>query len=147
MVAGYAWAWVTKGKSYEEALSEGMFDIIIDNEKLIRNTTNSSWVISNNAINEVGRIHTIQGYDLNYVGVIIGPDITYNLKSKRIEIVKANYNDSKGKSGIHNDEELMKYIINIYKVLLTRGIKGTYLYVCNQALKEHLSKFITYHRQ
>lgn len=79
VVAGYAWPWHTKpgSKSTQE------HDIEIDNLKLVWNSTAQDWVNSKNAINEVGCIHTVQGYDLNYVGVIIGPEFYYDpLKNK-----------------------------------------------------------------
>ncbi|MBU3669083.1 MAG: DUF2075 domain-containing protein, partial [Candidatus Taylorbacteria bacterium] len=63
VVAGYAWPWKTK-------YADG-YDIDIDGLKLIWNSTMNDWVNSENAINEVGCIHTVQGYDLNYTGVII----------------------------------------------------------------------------
>mgnify|MGYP000949117577 CR=1 FL=1 len=142
LVAGYAWPWSTKGMSYAAIKSRSLYDFTIENESFIWNSTGSSWVISKNAKHEVGSIHTIQGYDLNYVGVIIGPDITYNPFTEKIEIHKENYYDKKGKSGIENDDELKMYILNIYKVLLTRGIMGTYVYVVDSHLRDYFKKYI-----
>jgi len=68
VVAGYAWPWHTKKGTQN-------YDIEINGIKLVWNSTAQDWVNSPNAINEVGCIHTVQGYDLNYVGVIIGPEL------------------------------------------------------------------------
>lgn len=135
MVAGYAWDWKTKQK--KDINYDTDFDIEIDGTKLIWNTTATDWVNSKNSINEVGCIHTIQGYDLNYVGVIIGPELSYDFENKEFIINKDLYKDQKGKSSIKNKEELKRYILNIYKVLLTRGILGTYIYICDKGLKKY----------
>ena len=107
------------------------------------NTTQNDWVHSPNALNEVGCIHTVQGYDLNYAGVIIGPDMKYNQETKDIAIIKENYEDKNGKRTLRNDDELKFYIKNIYKVLLTRGMRVTYIYVVDQSLRRYLSNCFT----
>lgn len=133
VVAGYAWPWHTKPGSR----SNQKHDIEINGLKLIWNSTAQDWVNSPNAINEVGCIHTVQGYDLNYVGVIIGPEFSYDFKSKKFKIDKEKYLDINGRKGINDPNELEKYIINIYKTLLTRGIKGTYIYICDEGLRKY----------
>lgn len=100
------------------------------------------WVNSPNAINEVGCIHTIQGYDLNYAGVIIGPEISYDPVQNKIVVDPKKYRDKNGRIGVEDMAELERYVINIYKTLLTRGIKGTYIYVADPALRELFSKSI-----
>ncbi len=142
MLSGYAWPWKTKGKTYQEITEKGLYDIEVDDERLVWNTSLKAWVLSENAINEVGSIHTIQGYDLNYTGVIIGTDIKYDPELKTIVVDKDSYFDSKGKQSVSDEEELLEYILNIYSVLLTRGIRGTYLYVCDPHLRNYLSKYI-----
>jgi len=134
IVAGYAWPWRTKGKK------DG-YDIEIEGVELVWNSTNIDWVSSENSINEVGCIHTIQGYDLNYVGVIIGPELSYDEGSSTLIIDKEKYKDKNGKKTA-NPAELEGYIINIYKTLLTRGIKGTYVYIVDPKLRAHLKKII-----
>ncbi|MDD4157041.1 MAG: DUF2075 domain-containing protein [Candidatus Cloacimonetes bacterium] len=138
MVAGYAWPWNTKGKSDNES-----FDIEIDGLKLKWNSTNIDFINSPNAINEVGCIHTVQGYDLNYTGLIIGPEVYYDKDSNQIMIDPKKYFDMNGKRSINAPEELKRYIINIYKTLMTRGIRGTYLYVCDEPLREYMKKYVS----
>ena len=132
VVAGYAWPWTTKNNS------EG-YDIEIDGLKLVWNGTTQDWVNSPNAINEVGCIHTVQGYDLNYVAVIIGPELSYDDVNHKLVVDIDKYMDINGKRSITSPEELQRYIINIYKTLLTRGIVGTYLYVVDKKLAEYFS--------
>ena len=117
--------------------------IEIDGNKYKWNSTQSDWILSENAINEIGCIHTVQGYDLNYLAVIIGEDLKYDKDIDEIYVEPDNYYDKMGKVTIADDpEELKKYIINIYTTLMTRGIKGTYVYVCDPALREYMAQYI-----
>lgn len=141
MLAGYAWEWVTKKKKNKE-IDPDLYDIVIQDEKFKWNSTNSGWVNSKNAIHEVGSIHTIQGYDLNYAGIIIGEDLKYDTKIKSFTSDKADYYDRNGKVTITDPKQLLNYIINIYQVLLTRSIKGTFIYVVDDGLRDYLSQFI-----
>lgn len=133
VVSGYAWPWVSKNNPDKH-------DIEINNVKLKWNSVNHNWVYSKNAVNEVGCIHTVQGYDLNYAGVIIGPEISYDLIKKKFIVFPEKYMDMNGKRGVTDIKELERYIINIYKTLLTRGIHGTYVYVVDDGLREYFKK-------
>ncbi|MBQ9074572.1 MAG: DUF2075 domain-containing protein, partial [Mogibacterium sp.] len=134
--AGYAWKW--KSKKDKKA-----YDIIIDGNKYRWNSTLNNWIEKPYSINEIGCIHTVQGYDLNYVGVIIGEDVKYDPVNKRIIADKTNYYDTLGKSGVADDPEALKeYLVNIYRTLMTRGIRGTYVYVCDPELRKYMAKFI-----
>ena len=136
VVSGYAWEWVTKDNDSLD------YDIKIDGLKLKWNSVTQDWVNSKNSVNEVGCIHTIQGYDLNYTGVIIGPEFIYDWDNEEFKVDKKQYKDKTGKMGIENEEELLLYIKNIYKTLMTRGIKGTYIYVADKGLRKYLEQYI-----
>ena len=89
----------------------------------------------------MGCIHSVQGYDLNYAFVIVGNEIGYDVKKDRIIIRPDKYYDQNGKNTA-GYEELKEYIRSIYYVLFTRGIKGTYLYVCDPGLRAYLSRYV-----
>ena len=94
-------------------------------------------------MSKIGCIHTLQGYDLNYAGIIVGNDLKYDPEKQVILADKTNYFDTLGKAGVADDPEALKdYLCNIYLTLLTRGIKGTYIYVCDDALQEYFRQFI-----
>ena len=134
--AGYAWKWISKK-------DKSLCDIEIQGYKYRWNSTYKNWIASDNSINEIGCIHTLQGYDLNYVGVIIGNDLKFNPETKQIYADKDCYFDQQGKSGVASKpEELKEYIKNIYLTLMTRGIKGTYLYICDEALREYFMEYV-----
>lgn len=135
IVAGYAWEWISKNN--KEA-----FDIVIDDVSLRWNSIAIDWVNSANAINEVGCIHTTQGYDLNYTGTIIGPELDYDFEKNSLIVYKERYKDKNGKNSIKNPDELLQFILNIYKTILLRGIKGSFIYVCNPNLRKYLKQYI-----
>lgn len=150
-LAGFGWEWKTNKKGnkiHPKNLTEtnayivsGRYDIDINGEKYIWNVDQNSWIDSPNAVNEIGCVHTIQGFDLNYAGVIIGNELRYNPQTQKLEIDASNYYDANGKAKT-DDESLLQYILNIYTILCTRGIYGTYIYACDPGLQGYLRKFI-----
>ena len=71
----------------------------------------------------------------------MGNEIGYDWNSGQIKVYPQNYYDKNGKRTA-TYEELLEYIKNVYYVLLTRGIRGTYIYVCDNDLREYLQEFI-----
>jgi DUF2075 family protein len=134
MLAGYAWKWISKD-------DKSKFDITINGIERQWNSSQKGWVHTKNAINEVGCIHSIQGYDLNYAFVILGDEIAYDPERKEIIVRPENYYDGNGKKTA-SYEELLDYIKHIYYVLMTRGIKGTYLYICDDELRKYVTTIV-----
>ncbi len=140
LVAGYAWEWKTKN-------DKSAWDIEVNGLQFRWNRTQVDWIASPDSVHEVGSIHTVQGYDLNYAGVIIGEDLRYE-EGRGLFIDRSSYFDVAGKQnnpkrGIaYNDTDLLRFITNIYAVLLTRGVLGTYVFVVDEGLREYLRTFI-----
>ena len=135
MVAGYSWKWISKNDN-------SLYDIELDGLKFQWNLTPNDWINSNNSFEQIGCIHTTQGYDLNYTAIIFGLEIDYDPNTNSIIIDINKYFDKNGKRGIDNIEDLKEYIINIYKTILYRGIKGAFIYACNKNMKEYLKNAI-----
>ena len=139
MIAGYAWKWRSKGDK-----TGSVFDIEFDGVSKRWNCTYDNWVGrgANNAsiAHEVGCIHSIQGYDLSYAYVIIGNDLVLDQDTGLLEANKECYFDTNGKNTA-TQEELTRYIKNIYYVLLTRGIYGTHVYVADPVLRDYFRRF------
>lgn len=134
--AGYAWRWKSKN-------NKQLYDIEIQGHEYRWNTTYKNWIAKKSSIDEIGCIHTLQGYDLNYVGLIIGEDIKMDPKTGKIYADKTCYYDQQGKSGCADNLELLtEYITNIYLTLMTRGIKGTYLFICDDVLRDYFKKYV-----
>lgn len=141
VIAGYAWPWSSRN-------DKTAIDIEIDGIEMQWNQTAVDWINSPTSSKEVGSIHTVQGYDLNYAGVIIGPDLGYDEAAGSLVFNRDSYFDTKGKEnnprlGItYSDEELLEFVKNIYRVLLTRGIRGTYLYVADPLLRGRIHSLL-----
>lgn len=137
MLGGYGYKWRSKTDSHA-------YDIEIGDFRMRWNVSTRDWINSRGSADEVGSIHTVQGYDLNYAGVIIGPEVRWDHENGRIRIDRANYFDGKGKEnspkyGVFvSDDDLRELVINIYVVLLTRGMRGTYVYVHDGEVRERL---------
>lgn len=140
LVAGFSWPWKSKR-------DRSAFDIEIDGVQLRWNSRDTDWIASPGSVEEVGSIHTVQGYDLNYAGVIVGPDLRWDDELGRLVMDRRSYFDRKGQENnralgrTYTDDDLLVFIQNIYSVLLTRGIKGTYVYVSDPPLRERLRRF------
>ncbi|WP_430406347.1 DNA/RNA helicase domain-containing protein [Fluviicola sp.] len=135
MIAGYAWEWISKTNKHA-------FDIVIGETQLRWNSKAIDWINSDESKYEIGCIHTTQGYDLNYAGIIIGPELDYDFETNKLVIYKDRYKDKAGKNTINDETVLKEYILNIYTTILLRGIKGTFIYACNENLRKHLAQFI-----
>lgn len=139
LVAGYSWRWNSRK-------NPDVHDIEIGDVRLRWNSTNEDWINSEGAAGEVGCIHTTQGYDLNYTGVIFGHEIRYDEQRDEIFIEKDHYHDRNGKQTISDPNELKQYILNIYRTIMLRGIRGTFMYACDDGLRNYLKRHVeSYH--
>lgn len=89
--------------------------------------------------NAIFSIHKIQGFDLNYAGVIFGKEIFYDETANCISVQKKEVKDNRTKST--GEESMRRYILNIYITLMTRGINGTFVYAVDPKLREYLKQF------
>ena len=132
-LAGYSWEWVS-------SKDNTVPDIELNGRKYFWNKTSSRWIL-NSAPDEIGCVHTSQGYDLNRVAVIFGREIDYDPATRAIRIDRRLFYDSKVKQQT-TDAQLKTFILNAYKVMLVRGIKGCYVYACNKNLRDFLHRYI-----
>lgn len=142
IVAGYCWKWISNGKNNAD-----VHDIKIGDFEMSWNLGNTeTWAIDENSVNEIGCIHTSQGLEFDYVGVIIGEDMIYRNDHIITDVTKRASTDQsiKGiKKMLKEDPEYAKKISdeiikNTYRTLMTRGMKGCYVYCCDQRLREYL---------
>ena len=121
MVAGYCYDWDVKNH-------RGEYDIILgESFKAKWNLANDDiWAINPNSFEEVGCIHTAQGLEFDYVGVLIGKDLRYDPYSERVITNASAISKDDKSSGIRSatETEARRLILNTYKTLLTRGQKG-----------------------
>lgn len=98
----------------------------------------TTWAIDPAGIEQAGCIHTSQGLEFDYVGVLVGNDLHFNPDTLEYHAHWSVYKDSTGKKGLKdNPQELTKLIKNIYKVLMSRGMKGCYVYFVDRGMAEY----------
>ena len=146
LLAGYCWDWIKEGKNKAD-----VYDINIGDFHMSWNLGNTStWAIDEESVNEIGCIHTSQGLEFDYVGVIIGNDMVYRNENIITDFTKRAKTDQsiKGIKTIakRNPEEAKKIadeiIKNTYRTLMTRGMKGCYVYCVDKELSDYLMKSI-----
>ena len=101
----------------------------------------SNAIVDDKYIDKIVSVFACQGYDLNYAGVILGPDIYYDKKTKKIEIHVEKVKDKK-MIVKGNYEATKRNALNQYLVLLTRGIEGTYFYAVDKNLRDFIDNLI-----
>lgn len=135
IVAGYCWDWISKSDN-----DASLKDITIKEHKFEMTWNLASdgnlWILKPESVSEVGCIHTCQGLEVDYVGVIIGPDFV--VRDGRV-VTKAEMR-AKTDSSIKGYKKLLKanpeearakaevIIKNTYRTLMTRGGKGCYIF-------------------
>ena len=147
VVAGYCWDWISKN-------NPNLSDITIDEfgYKATWNLTSdgSEWIISPKSVDEVGCIHTCQGLEVDYVGVIIGKDliaingVLVTDPSARAKTDKslAGYKKELKEDPISAQIKADEIIRNTYRTLMSRGMKGCYVYFVDPATAEHFKKLL-----
>lgn len=103
---------------------------------------NVPWALRPDTINEVGSVYTIQGFDLNYAGVVLGPSIKFNRKTNRIDLVVEQYEDKTAYKKLNDKILKEEIILNTVNILLKRARKGLFIYAVDSNLREFLFKMI-----
>ncbi|WP_281951301.1 DNA/RNA helicase domain-containing protein [Nitrosophilus kaiyonis] len=141
ITAGYCWDWVSKN-------NKKLFDIEIGKYKWQWNLHEQNdwkkqfkWSIDTQQQNNVGCIHTVQGMEMEYVGVIIGKDLYFKENMIKTDS-KARASDDRTIKGCTDDEKKDQIIRNTYRVLLSRGLKGCYVYCMDKNLTHYLKKIV-----
>lgn len=139
MVAGYCYDWNVKHRRGDIDISlPGGFTAQwnLNNDKI--------WAINPSSFEQVGCIHTAQGLEFDYVGVLIGRDLSYDPETGRIVTDKTKISRDDNSSGIRTapDAEARRLILNTYKTLLTRGQKGCFVYCEDDKLRAYLKALV-----
>lgn len=144
MVAGYCWEWNSRKNSaaYDVVLPEHGFQMRWNLTK-----DGSLWIISPESINEIGCIHTCQGLEVDYVGVVVGPDLIVRdgkVLTHPAARAKSDRSVRGYKTLMQKDEDgtkarLRAIIKNTYRTLFTRGMKGCYVYFTDKETEEYFT--------
>lgn len=145
LVAGYCWNWNKK-----EMNNTNYHDIKIGDFEISWNLGQNQTFAIDDSINEAGCVHSVQGLEFDYVGVIIGKDVKYKdnhvitdynahgSADPSFKGIKKMFKSSECEAKIIAD----KLIKNAYRVLLTRGAKGCYIYCQDEEYREFIKNVI-----
>lgn len=144
ILAGYCWEWIKSGKN-----DSTVHDIKIGDFEMSWNLGNTTtFAVDENSVNEIGCIHTSQGLEFDYAGVIIGDDMRYENGHIVTDFTKRAKTDQslKGIKKLYKEnsqlamKEADEIIKNTYRTLMTRGMKGCYVYCTDKKLAEYLKE-------
>ena len=148
IVAGYCWNWISEGKNSDEVK-----DIVIPEYDFgmswnLGNT--ATWAIDPNSVEQAGCIHTCQGLEFDYVGVIIGDDLRYENGHIVTDFTKRAKTDKSlfGIQKLYNNDPFEaldisgRIIKNTYRTLMTRGMKGCYIYCTDKNLANYFREVL-----
>ncbi|MDT3231369.1 DUF2075 domain-containing protein [Pseudomonas sp. rhizo25] len=149
VVAGYCWPWRSKKDARES-------DIVIGDDyerQWNLDQDGSLWIIAENSVDQVGCIHTCQGLEVDYIGVIIGPDLIVRNGRVLISALERDKNDKSirgWKKMMKEQPDLAKQetdliIKNTYRTLMTRGMKGCYLYCTDPETAQYFASRLDDH--
>jgi DUF2075 family protein len=145
VVAGYCWDWASKR-------NPDAYDIVLPDSDYKKqwnlDKDGSLWLIAPESIDEVGCIHTCQGLELDYVGVIIGPDLlardgqltTVPENRSRHDRSIRGYRQLMQSDSAGTRERLERIIRNTYRTLMTRGMKGCYVFCVDEQTQEYFRR-------
>lgn len=142
VVAGYCWDWASKrdANAYDIVIPEHQYE-----KRWNLGRDGSLWILASNSIEEVGCIHTCQGLEMDYVGVIVGPD----LLARDGKLIAVPGNRSKMDRSIRGYKRMLKenptetidqldrVIRNTYRTLMTRGMKGCYIFCTDEETQNY----------
>jgi DUF2075 family protein len=147
VVAGYCWDWISKSNKslYDIAFSDFGYKA-----KWNLLEYGNEWIMNPNSISEVGCIHTCQGLEVDYVGVIVGMDLIYRnhhlitdpSARARTDKSLAGYKKERKVDPFIADSKADELIRNTYRTLLTRGMKGCYVYFQDSATAEYFKSIL-----
>ena len=144
IVAGFAWPWSKKLDDNGELVK----DVKIGDFAMPWETNDSikppegfvrwyEWAYKPEGIKQVGCIYTAQGFEFDYIGVIVGPDIKYD---KETDSLVGNLEGTKDPVLKRSKGEFDRYVKNIYRVLMSRGLKGCYVYFVDKEVEAYFRR-------
>ena len=141
IVAGYCWDW-----NKEKQNDPDYHDIKIGDFEISWNLRDQIYALAESSVNEAGCIHTTQGLEFDYIGVIMGDDIRYENGHVVTDFTRRASTDNsiKGLKTMYkkNPKEALaladEIIKNTYRTLMTRGMKGCFIYCTDPGMQEHI---------
>lgn len=150
MAAGYCWTWVGKALQngdlpHDVSIPEYDFDMPWETKakpqydyKYKYAKDADTWCNQHEGVNQIGCVYSLQGWETDYIGVIIGPDLKYD---KENDCLKSD-NTVKTHGVSKDPKQHNRLVKNIYRVLLTRGKKGCFIFSCDPEVGKYFKRNI-----
>ena len=152
IMAGFCWPWskdVVDGDLVKDvrigdfAMPWETSDAVPYNQLTIRYPKWYEWAYKPLGVQQVGCIYTAQGFEFDYAGVIIGGDLKYDRNLQKVITDRDACKDPVLRRTMQEATMTFDdYVRNIYRVLMTRGMKGCYLYIVDKPLREHFKELL-----
>jgi DUF2075 family protein len=152
MVAGYCWDWKSKR-------DPNAFDVVLPDHEFAMQWNLAQdgglWITAERSVEQIGCIHTCQGLEVDYIGVIVGPDLIVRngeivaqpeKRSRQDQSIKG-YKKALATAPVETRAKADAIIKNTYRTLMTRGMKGCFVYFTDPATAAHFRARIGYRRQ
>lgn len=147
LCAGFCWPWSDKTDENGDLLKEvkiGSFAMPWETKDTIKPRPKGyvqwyEWAYKPEGIKQVGCIYTAQGFEFDYIGVIVGKDLRYD---KNTGVLYTDINATKDPTLKRSKEGFDDYVRNIYRVLMSRGMKGCYVYFCDNDVAEYFQQMM-----
>lgn len=147
LCAGFCWPWSDKTDENGDLLKEvkiGSFAMPWETKDTIKPRPKGyvqwyEWAYKPEGIKQVGCIYTAQGFEFDYIGVIVGKDLKYD---KETGVLYTDITATKDPTLKRSKEGFDDYVRNIYRVLMSRGMKGCYVYFCDNDVAEYFQQMM-----
>ena len=150
LMAGYCWPWSSKPREDGTLLPDVQigdwqrpWNARPDATRLAPGIPKSHyWASEPGGIDQIGCIYTAQGFEVDYAGVIFGNDLVY--RPRRGWIGRKEFSHDNGLKRGASDEEFLQLVKNTYRVLLSRGLKGCYIYFVDEQTRNFVESRIDF---
>jgi len=144
MTAGYCWQWNNPNPDgtlpLDVVIGQWRKPWNVKSERSIGGYLSGElWAIDPKGFDQIGCVYTVQGFEYDWNGVIMGPDLVWR-KNSWVAVPSGSKDPAMRGVPESSYERLIK---NTYKVLLTRGLVGTYLYSVDLETQQHLKRLLS----
>ena len=131
IVAGFCWPWSAPNRDRSLVNDVQIGDFAMPWEK---KDTFWKWATDDSGMEQVGTVYTAQGFEFDYIGVIFGPDLVYDMESQAWKSVPEKSNDTQVK---RKNPNLTQHLKNVYRVLMSRAHRGVYVHFMDGGTEQH----------
>jgi uncharacterized protein len=131
IVAGFCWPWSPPNRDGTLVNDVQIGDFAMPWEK---KDTFWKWATDDSGMEQVGTVYTAQGFEFDYIGVIVGNDLIYDSDQQKWKAVPQNSHDTQVK---RDNPDLVHHLQHVYRVLMSRAHRGVYVHFMDSETERH----------